>query len=220
MKKQFIIVGAAVLSAGITTTAAHAAASVQTGLGPHSYVQDGLVTQFDSIDNETTGAHNPDATVWRDLIGEASITLQSGASWTGRYFDSTYANSHTINDMPHYVRDSLTLETALRIINKSGDYPRYVGDHDRVSFYWQQGHTYWYIGTSGTRPHAGGFEMGTVAGYSAAAEHGIVFDGVITNKLNVKVSGWLPTDDGTVPEWYEHTWYLNGKSGGTFHGHY
>lgn len=220
MKKQFIIVGAAVLSAGITTTAAHAAASVQTGLGPHSYVQDGLVTQFDSIDNENTGFHNPSATAWRDLIGEASITLQSGASWTGRYFDSTYANSHTINDMPHYVRDSLTLETALRIINKSGDYPRYVGDHDRVSFYWQQGHTYWYIGTSGTRPHAGGFEMGTVAGYSAAAEHGIVFDGVITNKLNVKVSGWLPTDDGTVPEWYEHTWYLNGKSGGTFHGHY
>ena len=81
MKKQCIIVGAAVLSAGITTTAAHAAASVQTGLGPYSYVQDGLVTQFDSIDNENTGFHNPFATVWRDLKGSASITLQGSAGW-------------------------------------------------------------------------------------------------------------------------------------------
>ena len=198
----------------------YAAAQALTGLGPYSYVQDGLVTQFDSIDNEGSGDHNPSAPIWYDRIGSASITLQSGASWTGRYFDSTYANSHAIDGMPHYVRDSLTLEATLRLIEKSGDYPRYVGDHDRVSFYWQQGHTYWYIGTSGTRPHAGGFEMGTVAGYSDTAEHGIAFDGVVTNKLDVKVSGWLPTDDGSVPEWYEHTWYLNGKSGGTMHGHY
>ena len=215
MKRLFPVAAATAMVASIVAVSAHAA-----GLGPQSYVQTGLVTQFDSIDNEGTGTHNASASIWRDLKGSASITLQSGASWTGRYFDSTYASSHTINNMPHYVRDSLTLEATMRLIDKSGDYPRYVGDHDRVSFYWQQGHTYWYIGTSGTRPHAGGFEMGTVAGYSATAEHGIAFDGVVTNKLNVKVSGWLPTDDGSNPEWYEHTWYLNGKTSGTMHGHY
>ena len=217
MKKQLVIVFVTAFAQIITVLAA---VQAPAGLGPQSYVQDGLVTQFDAIDNADNGTHNAAATVWRDLVGTASITLQSGASWTGRYFDSTYANSHTINGMPHYVRDSLTLEVAMRVIEQSGAYPRHIGDHDRVSFYWQQGHTYWYIGTSGTRPHAGGYEMGTLTGYSDTAEHGIAFDGVVTNRLNVKVSGWLPTDDGTVPEWYEHTWYLNGKSGGTMHGHY
>ena len=32
-----------------------------------SYVQDGLVVQWDAIDNEGTGTHNPSATVWKDL---------------------------------------------------------------------------------------------------------------------------------------------------------
>ena len=51
MKKTFVIAGA--LAVGIIAAPAHAA-----GLGPGSYVQPGLVTQFDSIDNEGTGVHN------------------------------------------------------------------------------------------------------------------------------------------------------------------
>ena len=34
---------------------AAAGAAVAAGLGPQSYVQDGLVTHFDAIDNEGTG---------------------------------------------------------------------------------------------------------------------------------------------------------------------
>ena len=145
MKKQFIIVGAAVLSAGITTTAAHAAASVQTGLGPYSYMQDGLVTQFDSIDNENTGAHNPDATVWRDLIGEASIELQGSAGWSGRYFDSTYETKQVIAGWPQYVRDSLTLETSMRNVkpsSSSSSLLRFIGRASTDCFYLQNGHVY------------------------------------------------------------------------------
>lgn len=191
--------------------------AIAVGLGPQNYVQDGLVTQFDAIDNEGTGTHNPSATIWQDLKGEASITLLSGACWMGRYFDSTYNKSHAINGMPHYVRDSLTLETALRVVEFSGSYPRDIGDHDRVSFYHQQGHIYWYIGTNPSRPHAGGFgDMGTLTGYSANNDHGIAFNGLVADKINSKVSGWLPTEES----WYEHTWYLNGNSSGTMHGHY
>ena len=204
--------------AAVCSVSAPAHASDPAGLGPHSYVQTGLVTQFDAIDNEGTGEHNSSAAAWRDLKGSARIPLLSGAGWAGRYFDSTYANSHAINGMPNYVRDSLTLETALRVVEFSGSVPRDVGDGDRVSFYHQQGHIYWYIGTNPSRPHAGGFDMGTLAGYSGDAEHGIAFDGVVTNKIDSKVSGWLPTDDGTG--WYTGVWYLNGKSGGTMHGHY
>ena len=216
MKRLFVIAGAAVLSAGITTTSAHAA-----GLGPGSYVQSGLVTQFDSIDNENTGTHNPSAAVWRDLKGSASITLQSGASWTGIYFDSTYTNRHEIIGMPHYLRDSLTLETAMRAVEHTtgNTFPRYVGDRDRVSFYWQQGHIYWYIG-SGTRPHAGGFDdMGTLTGYSGANEYGIAFNGEIKDVVHSKITGWTTTE-GWTPPTYDGVWSLNGNSASTMHGHY
>lgn len=211
MKRQIVIVCAAAFA----QIAAFAA-----GLGPQSYVQDGLVTQFDSIDNEGNGTHNASATVWKDLVGSASITLQGSAGWTGRYFDSTYANRHEIIGMPHYVRDSLTLETAMRAVeHTSGNtFPRYVGDRDRVSFYYQNGHIYFYIGT-GTRPHAGGFnDFGTLTGYSDANEYGIAFNGEIKDKVNSKVVGWLPTDDGGT--WYDGVWSLNGNSANTMHGHY
>ena len=85
MKKAFVFV-AAVAVAG---------AAMAAGLGPQNYVQDGLVTHFDAIDNEGTGTYNPSAAI----KGSAYITLQSGASWTGRYFDST-ATQHTIEAMP------------------------------------------------------------------------------------------------------------------------
>ena len=195
-------------------------AVLAAGLGPQSYVRSGLVTQFDAIDNEGGGTHNASATVWRDLVGSASITLQGSAGWAGRYFDSTYANRHEITGMPHYVRDSLTLETAMRAFeHTSGStFPRYVGDRDRVSFYFQNGHIYFYIGT-GPRPHAGGFDdFGTLTGYSDANEYGIAFNGEVKDKVNSKVTGWLPTDDGGT--WYDGVWSLNGNSANTMHGHY
>ena len=61
MKKTFVF-AAAIAAVG---------AAVAAGLGPQSYVQDGLVTHFDAIDNEGTGTHNPSATTWRDLTGSA-----------------------------------------------------------------------------------------------------------------------------------------------------
>ena len=211
--RTFVAATVAVAAAAILAETARAA-----GLGPDSYVQSGLVTQFDAIDNEDTGTHNSSAAVWRDLKGSASITLQSGAGWTDRYFDSTYANKHSIIGLPHYVRDSLTLEATMRIVESSGSYPRPIGHGDYVSFYLQQGHIYWYIGT-GTRPHAGGFgDMGTLTGYSDDQEYGIAFDGVVKDKVNSKIAGWTKTADyGT---WYDGVWNLNGQSAGTFHGHY
>ena len=64
----------------VVAVVAVAGAAVAAGLGPQNYVQDGLVTHFDAIDNEGTGTHNPSATTWRDLKGSAYITLQTGAS--------------------------------------------------------------------------------------------------------------------------------------------
>ncbi len=178
MKRPCNIAVTAVLFAGIVATSAHAASSVQTTLGPYSYVQDGLVTQFDSIDNENTGFHNPSATVWRDLIGEASITLQSGACWAGPYFDNSNV-PHSIVGMPAYVLNSLTIESALRIVSYSGSYPRPIGNGDTTGFYFQSGHIYLITSWYTPRPHSSAMTMGTLAGYSATSGRGLVYDGVV-----------------------------------------
>ena len=215
MKK--ISLAAATLAVAVLAVLAGPAQAA--GLGPGSYVQSGLVTQFDSIDNEDTGTHNPFANVWRDLKGSAYITLQSGASWTDRYFDST-STSQAIHGMPHYVRDSLSLETTLRIMSFSGSYPQPIGRSSTDCFYLQQGHVYWYIGQT-ARPHAGGFgDLGTLAGYSGSDGYGIAFDGVVKDKYDSRVAlGWYATDDGTG--WYDGTWHLNGgANAGTLYGHY
>ena len=47
-----------------------------------SYVQDGLITQWDGIDNVGTGTHNPSATVWKDLAGNLDLTLTANGCWT------------------------------------------------------------------------------------------------------------------------------------------
>ena len=157
MKRQIIIAGAALLFAAVTSTSAIAA-----GLGPQSYVQDGLVTQFDAVDNEGNGTHNDSATVWRDLKGSASITLQGSAGWSGRYFDSTYETKQMIAGWPQYVRDSLTLETAMRIVRPSSSSTsliRFIGRGSTDCFYLQNGHIYWYFGfePASARPHSGDF---------------------------------------------------------------
>ena len=47
------------------------------------YVTDGLVARWDGIDNAGTGAHNPNATVWKDLAGNLDLTLTGASGWAG-----------------------------------------------------------------------------------------------------------------------------------------
>ena len=44
------------------------------------YVQNGLVAMWDGIENAGWGVHNPNATVWKDLVGDCDFTL-SGVSF-------------------------------------------------------------------------------------------------------------------------------------------
>ena len=46
------------------------------------YVQDGLLVQWDGIDNAGTGVHNPNATTWKNLAGGGyDLTLTNSATW-------------------------------------------------------------------------------------------------------------------------------------------
>ena len=208
MKKAFVFV-AAVAAAGTVLAA---------GLGPQSYVQDGLVTHFDAIDNEGTGTYNPSAATWRDLKGSAYITLQSGASWTGRYFDST-ATQHTIKAMPAYNRTSLTMEVPINVISNgissSGSYPRIFANGESFSIYFERtGSTaclYFNGQNPDTRPNFGSFRMGTVFVFGSSECYGIGLNGLVKSQTSVpvKVSVTKPAAD----------WVLNGNSG-YLHGHY
>ena len=41
------------------------------------YVQDGLIAMWDGIENAGWGAHNPNATVWKDLIGSDDLIMRN-----------------------------------------------------------------------------------------------------------------------------------------------
>ena len=43
------------------------------------YVQDGLVAMWDGIENAGWGVHDPNATVWKDLVGEFDLTINLNA---------------------------------------------------------------------------------------------------------------------------------------------
>ena len=47
-----------------------------------SYIQEGLVAQWDGIDNAGTGAHAANASVWKDLKGNLDLTLTANGGWT------------------------------------------------------------------------------------------------------------------------------------------
>ena len=78
-----------------------------------SYVQDGLIAQWDGIDNAGTGTHDPTANLWKDLKGSLDLALTSRGGW------NTWGNALTINGGAAAVGDSpappyRTIELAYR----------------------------------------------------------------------------------------------------------
>lgn len=76
--KSFLILNGKVQEHGrtIATPAAKRKDAVPTA---RDYIQDGLVAMWDGIENAGWGVHNPNATVWKDLVGDNDITIVGGA---------------------------------------------------------------------------------------------------------------------------------------------
>ena len=82
-----------------------------------SYVQDGLIAQWDGIDNAGTGAHNPSATVWKDLKGSCDMTLQSKGSWAnGKALAVTGFGASGNSSAPAYK----TIEVVYKMTSSAG----------------------------------------------------------------------------------------------------
>ena len=78
-RKMTAVMATAALAAASPNLASTANGEAYTSA---SYVQDGLIAQWDGIDNVGTGTHNPISAVWKDLKGSCDMTLlNNGESW-------------------------------------------------------------------------------------------------------------------------------------------
>lgn len=66
------------------------------------YVQDGLIAMWDGIENAGWGQHDPNATLWKDLVGDNDLVLQNTA-----HFDE--------NSLVSADRDKLTALCSARL---------------------------------------------------------------------------------------------------------
>ena len=65
-----------------------------------SYVQSGLIAQWDGIDNQGTGTHDPNATTWKDLKGSLDMTLTAKGWW------NSHGNALFVNGWPTTTRST------------------------------------------------------------------------------------------------------------------
>ena len=56
------------------------------------YIQDGLIAMWDGIENAGWGTHDPNATVWKDLVGGCDCEVVNGpATWGDEYFQGNHS---------------------------------------------------------------------------------------------------------------------------------
>ncbi len=94
------------------------------GEGFYGYIQEGLVAQFDGIDNTGTGSHSTNATTWKNLKNTGDVTLYNGQPWqsNGYRFNSEpvwskqdyFMSTEDLNAAIPVGNDDRTLEYAYR----------------------------------------------------------------------------------------------------------
>lgn len=201
------LVGAVVFPASV------ASAAVWT---PQSYVQDGLVTHFDGIDNAKTGTHDSSTNVWKDLVGGASLTLTPGAFWGGAYLNCG-TNMQTINNATLVNTFSATVEAAVNVdnIGRGGSsttvWPFLVTSLG-LAFHGagDSSHTFrFFVNGADPRPDAANIYDNTLSGTSDGTRYRIYRDGLFAASVSAAGSGksnsstwnFCHPNGGTVNAW-------------------
>ena len=107
------------------------------------YVQDGLVAQWDGIDNAGTGTHNSGATTWKNLAATGSaydLTLTANGSWNTEGNALAVSNLSAVGQTaaPEYKTMEVILKPkgSGRILFASGDQKRMVVfDNDSIAYF-------------------------------------------------------------------------------------
>ncbi len=66
---------------GVMLTLAALCAAAMGAVDSRSYVQSGLVNQWDGIDNAGIGTHVASTNIWKDLAGNIDLTLKGSGAW-------------------------------------------------------------------------------------------------------------------------------------------
>ena len=109
MKKRFVLF-AAIAALGMAAPAATYTSA--------SYVQDGLIAQWDAIDNEGTGTHNPNATVWKDLAGHNDLTIVAGRGSEWRRGVAFFMNTKAAGLAAAYGTETATTYKTIEVLFK------------------------------------------------------------------------------------------------------
>ena len=141
MEKRIVLL-AAVAAFGLV-------AAYATTYTSASYVQDGLIAQWDGIDNVGTGTHDPNATVWKDLAGHNDLTIVAGRGSEWRRGICFYMNTRTAGLASAYGSEAATTYKTIEILFKKtswgsrilfwgGSQTRYVAfdNKDANPFHW------------------------------------------------------------------------------------
>ncbi|MDD6029975.1 MAG: hypothetical protein PUE68_04070 [Kiritimatiellae bacterium] len=152
-------------------------------LGPLNYVQDGLITQFDALDNEGKGEFNPEAANWRNHLMDGGMPFTKETSWLGGRYLHKESGEVAVGPFPSFRRDLVTCECVVNILQSGGSYPRPFAMGEQFSVYFDQASLNAQVYISGqkpdTRPGLGTFRTGTVAILSDEKGYGGAVDGVV-----------------------------------------
>ena len=117
-----------------------------------SYVQSGLISQWDGIDNVGTGTHDPTATTWKDLAGTNDLTIVGGlgaehsdAEWRrgiALYFSNIYSGKAAVCGGEGIVPKYKTIEIVYKMTTRSGRILFWGGDRSRYVVFDHSAYTY------------------------------------------------------------------------------
>ncbi|MBR3221532.1 MAG: hypothetical protein IKF72_04800 [Kiritimatiellae bacterium] len=117
-----------------------------------SYVQDGLMAQWDGIDNVGTGTHDPTATTWKDLAGNNDLTIVGGLHAEGRnaewrrgialYFSNISLCKAAVCGVDGVVPKYKTIEVVYKMTSRSGRILFWGGDRSRYVAFDHSAYTY------------------------------------------------------------------------------
>ena len=77
-----------------------------------AYVQDGLIAQWDGVENAGVGVHDKKATTWKPLVGSGEFTFPNGANVGDTFFDMLHANG---TSAAGYATNAAAIATAIAI---------------------------------------------------------------------------------------------------------
>lgn len=130
---------------------ARTGAWAKSGYTAKDYVQDGLVFMLDGIENAGWGVHDPNATVWRDLVGNKDFTLFGSA-----HFDEM--SMRTLNQLGYaYYNGTIfgrtnTIELSISGVNYSNYNTILTRSDDNFSVF-TESFRRWAIKGPSTRPN-------------------------------------------------------------------